>query len=368
MRKSLFLFTAAVFFTAHTLTAQRKIQVALLLDTSNSMDGLIEQTKTQLWSIVNEMATARADGKIPDIQIALYEYGNDRLSAEGNYIRQVVPLTNDLDKISQELFALRTNGGSEYCGAVIGKSIQESGWSASPRDLKLIYIAGNEPFNQGRIDFKTTCAAAIRKGIVVNTIFCGDYQEGIRSFWKEGADLADGKYLNIDANQATVFIETPFDSKINELNGKLNETYIAFGAKGSVKRENQTAQDNNAAVYSPAAAAERTISKSSSAYRADDWDLVDAVKNQKVKASELNEEDLPEEYKGKSVTEIKEIVEKKSEERMRIQNEIQTLSVKRQEFIQAKAKESGQTNTLNAAMSKAMRERAMKLGFTFPNP
>jgi hypothetical protein len=368
MRKSFFLLTAAVFFTAHTLTAQRKIQVALLLDTSNSMDGLIEQAKTQLWSIVNEMATARADGKIPDIQIALYEYGNDRLSAEGNYIRQVVPLTSDLDKISQELFALRTNGGNEFCGAVIGKSIQESGWSSSPRDLKLIYIAGNEPFNQGRIDFKTTCAAAIRKGIVVNTIFCGDYQEGVRSFWKEGADLADGKYLNIDPNQTTVFTETPFDSKINELNGKLNETYIAFGAGGSLKKENQTAQDVNAAVYSPAAAAERTISKSSSAYRADDWDLVDAVKNQKVKASELNVQDLPEEYRGKSATEIKAMVEKKSEERTRIQNEIQTLSVKRQEFIQAKAKESGQTNTLNAAMSKAMRERAMKLGFTFPNP
>ena len=368
MRKFLFLFTAAVLFTAQTITAQRKIQVALLLDTSNSMDGLIEQAKTQLWSIVNEMATARADGKIPDIQIALYEYGNDRLSAEGNYIRQVVPLSNDLDKISQELFALRTNGGSEFCGAVIGKSIQESGWSASPRDLKLIYIAGNEPFNQGRIDFKSTCAAAIKRGIVVNTIFCGDYQEGIRSFWKEGADLADGKYLNIDANQATVFIETPFDSKINELNEKLNDTYIAFGAAGSGKKENQTLQDANAAVYSAAAAAERTISKSSSAYRADDWDLVDALKNQKVKASELKETDLPAEYKGKSATEIKAIVEKKSEDRTRIQSEIQTLSVKRQEFIQAKAKESGQTNTLNAAMSKAMREQALKLGFTFPNP
>src|SRR5438045_3476712 len=33
-----------------------KIQMAVLLDTSNSMDGLIGQARTQLWKIVNEFA------------------------------------------------------------------------------------------------------------------------------------------------------------------------------------------------------------------------------------------------------------------------------------------------------------------------
>ena len=66
-----------------------KIQMALLLDTSNSMDGMIEQAKSQLWKMVNELATATRDGKTPDIEIALYEYGNDNLSIKGNYIRPV---------------------------------------------------------------------------------------------------------------------------------------------------------------------------------------------------------------------------------------------------------------------------------------
>ena len=38
-----------------------KVQLAILLDTSNSMDGLIEQTKTQLWKIVNEMARSKRE-------------------------------------------------------------------------------------------------------------------------------------------------------------------------------------------------------------------------------------------------------------------------------------------------------------------
>ena len=35
-----------------------EIKVALLLDTSNSMDGLIDQAKAQLWQIVNELSYA----------------------------------------------------------------------------------------------------------------------------------------------------------------------------------------------------------------------------------------------------------------------------------------------------------------------
>ena len=61
-----------------------KIQVAILLDTSSSMDGLIEQAKSRLWNIVNTLTTLKYEGKTPDIEISLYEYGNDNLSTESN--------------------------------------------------------------------------------------------------------------------------------------------------------------------------------------------------------------------------------------------------------------------------------------------
>ena len=38
---------------------KQNIKVALLLDTSNSMDGLIDQAKAQLWEIVNEFSYAK---------------------------------------------------------------------------------------------------------------------------------------------------------------------------------------------------------------------------------------------------------------------------------------------------------------------
>src|SRR4030095_9928908 len=59
-------------FTTDNVDAPAKdqtIMMALLLDTSNSMDGLIDQAKSQLWKIVNELHEAKwGDGYRPVIK------------------------------------------------------------------------------------------------------------------------------------------------------------------------------------------------------------------------------------------------------------------------------------------------------------
>src|SRR3954453_3739269 len=87
------------------------IQLALLLDTSNSMDGLIDQARSQLWTVVNHLAKCKKDGQSPRLEVALSEYGNDNLSQKSGWVRQVLPFTEALDSVSEKLFALRTNGG-----------------------------------------------------------------------------------------------------------------------------------------------------------------------------------------------------------------------------------------------------------------
>ena len=75
-------------------TSQDKIKVALLLDTSGSMDGLIEQAKSQLWQILNELAkTEKETGQDTDLQIALYEYGNPSRASQRRQIRQLSAFT-----------------------------------------------------------------------------------------------------------------------------------------------------------------------------------------------------------------------------------------------------------------------------------
>ncbi len=342
-----------------------KIQIAILLDTSNSMDGLIDQAKAQLWKIVNELATARYDGERPELEIALYEYGNDNLSGNEGHIRQLSPLTTDLDKISDELFKLSTYGGNEYCGWVIRTSTDQLAWSASDKDLKIIFIAGNEPFNQGTVDYEVSCKNAITKSIVVNTIFCGSESEGIETFWKKGADLADGKFITINSDQQTVYIESPYDDKIIDLNNQLNKTYIAFGEEGEDRKVMQEQQDINASSYSKANAAMRGVSKSSGVYKNTTWDLVDAYDEDSKVLDKVENNELPAELKGKSKTEIEKYVTEKKAEREKIQKEIQDLNAQREKYVAEKQKEMAIDNTLDAAMLGSIRKQAEKKNYKF---
>lgn len=332
------------------------IKVAVLLDTSNSMDGLIDQAKAQLWEIVNELSYAKCNDNKPNLQIALYEYGNDNLNGEEGFIRQVLAFSEDLDEISKQLFSLTTNGGNEYCGHVIQTSLNQLNWGNNPDDLKFIFIAGNEPFTQGSVNFITAAKLAHNKDITVNTIFCGDYNQGISSYWKEGADLAHGDYMAINHNHETIYVASPYDDQILKLNQKLNTTYVAYGRAGSEKMALQQEQDINAQGYSSANAVSRTVSKSSHLYKNSTWDLVDAESEKNFKYEDLKASDLPEELKDMSTSEIKSYVSKKKEERNKIQEEIQQLNEKRRAYIQSQQKEN--SNGLESAMIKAIKTQA----------
>ena len=87
----------------HPSDEARKIQIAILFDTSGSMDGLIEQAKSTIWKIVNMASKMSDKGKTPQLEIALYDYGNDEIKVP-NWIRKRTDLISDLDSISGQLF------------------------------------------------------------------------------------------------------------------------------------------------------------------------------------------------------------------------------------------------------------------------
>lgn len=348
-------------------TKKPLVQIAILLDTSGSMEGLIEQAKSQLWRIVNEFAKAKQDGVTPEVQVALYEYGKSSLSAQSGWIRQIQPLTTDLDKISEELFALRTNGGDEYCGWVIKDAVNDLAWSAASDAYKAIFIAGNEPFTQGPVSYAESCKTAITKGIIVNTIHCGAEGEGINTKWKDGADLADGKYLVIDQNRAVVSIAAPQDKEIAKLGVELNKTYLAYGVDGKLGAGRQVSQDAAVASLAPAsgAVAQRAVAKASVNYRNSSWDLVDAVKEQKTDVAKLKPEELPAEMQTLNAEQRKAYVETKSKERTAMQAKIQELNKEREKYVAARLKEISGTNTLDAVVISAVREQSAKRNFKF---
>jgi len=338
---------------------QPTVKIALLLDTSNSMDGLINQAKSQLWDIVNQFTYAKCgnDGR-PNLQIALYQYGNDNLGSQEGYIQQVLGFSNDLDKISEKLFSLTTNGGEEYCGQVIHQSLRQLEWGKNPDDLKMIFIAGNEPFTQGKKDFRESVTNAKEKDIIVNTIFCGSYSQGINTHWQEGALLTGGEYMAIDHNRQVVHIKTPYDQIIIDLNARLNNTYVSYGVQGATRRARQEVQDSEAMALEEVVAVKRAVSKSSSYYNNAEWDLVDASSRKDFDLDDINKETLPPSLKGKSEGQIKEFLAEKRTERENIQKEIQKANAKREAFLATQQK--NETGELEQAMIQTIKKQASR--------
>ncbi|MBN2509584.1 MAG: VWA domain-containing protein [Spirochaetales bacterium] len=339
------------------------IQLAILLDTSNSMDGLINQAKSQLWKIVAETGRTRYQGQRPVLEVALYEYGNDSLSMFSGYIRNVVPFTRDLDLMSQSLFQLATNGGSEYCGQVLRKANRELDWDRDPRTLKIVFIAGNEPFGQGPVNYVHAANESARKEITVNTIFCGNRQEGFETGWEHGAMITGGSYMNIDSDYAYGYIQAPQDDRIEELNRRLNETYLGYGAEGEEKKALQAQQDTNAGSMNRMSLLERAKVKSSASYSNEEWDLVDAYDRGTVSVDEVAEAQLPAEMHGMSGHEKEAFVREKLEQRKAIQAEIAALSTERDAYIKAQAEEQDNSQALDTAMIDALHHAAQKKGY-----
>ncbi|HUG61145.1 MAG TPA: vWA domain-containing protein [Methylomirabilota bacterium] len=347
---------------------QAKVQLAILLDTSGSMSGLIEQTKTQLWQIVNTFIGAKQDGRIPYVEVALYEYGNDGLNPENYWVRQIQPLTRDLDQISEDLFSLTTNGGSEFCGAVITRATTDLAWDPSPDVYKAVFVAGNEPFTQGPVDPANACKDAIAKGVIVNTIHCGTEADGLGGGWKAGAVLADGKFLVIDHDKAVVHVEAPQDAAIVGLNADLNSTYIPVGSLGAVRLAAQSVQDANAdANKDSGALLQRVLTKASVNYCNSHWDLVDACAEKDFDWAKVKDEDLPEPMRGLSVGQKQAFVAAKRAERAEIQQKIQTLNAERDAYVKAELENrgDGSADTLDTVVVNTVKEQAAEKGYQF---
>ena len=346
--------------------------MAILLDTSNSMDGLISQAKSQLWTIVQQFANAKKAGKTPAIRVAVFEYGNTNLPASEGYIRQVVGLTDDLDKVSEVLFSLTTNGGDEYCGQVINEALSRLDWSDEPNAYKAIFIAGNEPFTQGPVNYKESCKRAIETGVIVNTIHCGSYQQGVGGKWQLGAQMAEGEYINIDQDQAVVSIKAPQDKILIELNEKLNRTYLWFGKKRArgFFRSNQVKQDQNALLQlGSAGLGSRAGIKGSSLYSNVGRDLVDSYKANNKVLSEVEEDELPEELQKVPAADRAKVISDMAKQRGQIQKDIARVNRSRLEYIEKEKSKTANTqsagSTLGDAVQSAITKQMKKSGFDF---
>lgn len=353
----------------------REIDVVLALDTSSSMSGLIEATRAKLWDVVSLLGKAQPR---PIVRVGIISFGNRGYSRAHGWVRTDINLTTDLDAVYGRLFALRTGGSEEYVARAVQVATREMSWSKAQDALRIVFVAGNESATQDPlVTLEAALAEARQHRIFVNSIYCGAAHKGEGQGWARLAALGKGQFAAIDAGRA-VAVATPHDEELRRLSAELNKTYLPYGESGGSARSNQDAQDENALRASAPAAASRAVAKAGPLYRADSWDLVDAVASGKVDVAHMPVASAPAAIATLPPAARVAVVELKGRERQAIQRRIATVGAERDAYLAApdaakkgvparpiSQKPKASTTSMDDALTGSLKQTAESAGFRF---
>jgi hypothetical protein len=339
------------------------IEIALLLDTSDSMESLIDAARLGLWEVVNELARLKP---APGLRVALIGYGGRTEGAENGWVRVRSPLTSDLDHVSEQLFELTTKGGTEYVGRALATALRELDWSPpAPDNLRMIFLAGNESADQdAETDLLAVGRAADSGDFRLYAIYFGQPGGADAESWRSLVMAAHGQLATLDVSATKGHLGTPFDSEMVEMGRKLNATYLPWGTAGKAGLKAQAAQDKKVAALSQAAAAARAETKAGALYEPE-WDLVDAVTAGRVELSQVDRESLPRALRGLPEAGLAAWVEQTRLEREELRGRILALGEQRRQALdeQARARGAGGAASFEAIVREAIRKELEQRGF-----
>ncbi len=354
----------------HHVTVKQNpvIDVVFVLDTTGSMSGLIETAKEKIWSIASTMASAQ---QTPDIRIGLVGY-RDRGDA---YVTRVVDLNNDLDSVYATLMQFQAGGGGdtpESVNKALYDAVHDMSWSVRDQAYQAIFLVGDAPphMDYNEVQYPAIIAAANEKGIVINTIQCGELPMTVDP-WTTIANLGQGNFFQVDQSGGAVAYTTPFDTEIAELSAKLDGTRLYYGSDEEKERARRKvdAAEEIVVTASVASQARRGVFNSAVGGRDNllgDKELVDAVSSGELDLEDIEPEALPAAMKPMAPEEQAAYVGWLADERADIQQRIRSLAVDRDEFLAKKVEEAGGLeDSLDLKLYEIVKEQAGKAGLEY---
>jgi hypothetical protein len=339
-----------------------RIEVCFVLDTTGSMSGLIEGAKQKIWSIANEMISAKPT---PDLRLGLVAYrdkGDD-------YVVKSFDLTNDIDTVYANLRSFSAGGGGdtpESVNEALNEAVTKMTWSKERGVLKIVFLVGDAPPHMDYDNapkYPEVCQGAMKKDLIINTIQCGGIAD-TTPIWKEIAKLSEGNFVAIAQEGGMVAIDTPMDAELSELNRKVGTTLVAYGGE---RARREVFAKQAASELAPAAATADRLSFNTKSGKTvqGEGELLDELAGGKLKIGDLKKDQLPSEWSDLNETELKAAIEKKQKERAELQAKITKLNKERDDYLAAERKKIAKADSFDEQVASTIRAQAAKKGITY---
>ena len=213
-------------------------------------------------------------------------------------------------------------------------------------------------------------AAAAGKGIVINTIQCGDMPVTAAP-WTQIADLGHGRFFQVEQAGSAVALTTPYDAELASLSARLDDTRLDFGneEEKELMASKVAATDKlheGASVESRARRAAFNMSAAGRTNLLGKNDLVDAIASGTVKLEEIDRDELPAALQPMAPAEQLAYVEEVAQERSELQRQMRELADDRDGYIRKKVKEEGgYKDSLDQKIYEAVAEQAGAAGLDY---
>jgi hypothetical protein len=342
-----------------------RIEVCFVLDTTGSMSGLIEGAKQKIWSIANDIISAKPT---PEIRIGLVAYRDRR----DEYVTRFFDLNNDIDSVYSQLQTFRAGGGGdepESVNQALLEAVQKMTWSADKSVLKIVFLVGDAPPHMdyaNDIKYPEVCQQAVKKDLIINTVQCGNIPS-TTPVWQEIAKLSEGSYMAIAQSGNMVAMSTPMDSELAALNRRLGTTLVAYGGD-SARRSLAMKQAASEAAPAAVAADRLAFNRAYGMTVSGDGELLDALQSGKLKIESLKKDQLPPELQKLDEKQLQAALDNKQKERAEIQARIRKLSQDREQFLieQRKRQVSGaNADSFDEKVAQTIRTQAARKGIQY---
>ena len=378
---ALFAVTAgAVFYypriQASTVTVEQQViasqrpvvDVVFVLDTTGSMSGLIQTAKEKIWSIASTMASAQPS---PEIRVGLVGYRD----IGDAYVTRVVDLSSDLDSVYAKLMEFQAGGGGdgpESVNKALYDAVHSMSWSHRDQAYQTIFLVGDAPphMDYNEVQYPAILSAARERGIVVNTIQCGNLPTTVGP-WTSIASLGNGNFFQVEQSGSAVAYATPFDTEIAELSAKLDATRLYYGNREEKARAQARVAaaadiESTASVASRARRGVFNAAPSGSENLLGEKELVSAVAEGRIDLDELDATELPSVIVPMAPEEQAAYVGRLASERADLQRKIRQLADSRDDFLAKKVEEAGgAADSLDQQLYETVKGQASEAGLEY---
>jgi len=273
----------------YSVTAQKSsgseqpvIEIAFCLDLSGSTNGLIDNFRESIWSVINHVELYKP---AQQLRIGIVGFSRPSFGKNSAYVKVLSNLTTNFDRMVADLWKLKpeVEKGDQFVSNALTMTGSGLNWSKSPKTIRIIFLIGNGNVDTGSGDYRTAVNELKEDGFILIPVYCLQSRKSKEiAGWQQIGIISGTTFESIYVDRR-IPLAPPIEEQgvLQYLVLQLDKQLVPYTTEGQVQFSRTVTCDNKILTV-PAALENRMNYRISDSFltQTKRWDLVAAdIKN-----------------------------------------------------------------------------------------